>query len=165
MFATRAFALAVYAAAALLLATPAAAQQSKSPAHTCAVNGCGPDGFWGAVIPNELAGCKFKSACDAHDVCYAKCTPCHPYHTNARCFGIDNKLARRGECDKDFESQMVKENGGTSICRVAARAYATAVRSMGDSYHRGSRPAAVNAAEFEKVFAAEFAKLKKSVAP
>jgi hypothetical protein len=139
----------------------AVAQTADKTAHTCPVNGCGPDGWFGIVVPNEVAGCNFKRACDAHDLCYAKCLPCHSFSDSPLCYGLDNKKARRKECDASFKQSLTKAAGSSTTCLIAADAYHFAVRKLGNSFHRGEPPTKDEADEFKQAFEAEFARLKK----
>lgn len=151
-----------------LLAAPAAAQTqtpagAAATAHSCPVNGCGPDGFFGMIVPNRLAGCRFKAACDAHDVCYSKCLPCHTFSNSPLCYGLDNKQARRTECDDDFKKRLLSDNPGSLVCRTASEAYYRAVRQFGNSSHRSIRPSnekltADRSAAFKRAFEAELAR-------
>ena len=140
----------------------AQAQSATAEQHRCTVNGCGPDGFFGALIPNKVAGCKFKKACDAHDVCYSKCLVCHPFHTDATCHGYENKQKRRLACDTAFKDEMLAQNKSTRICRLAAEAYYVAVRKYGENLHRGvDPPSDRDKAEFEKLFREELERLER----
>jgi hypothetical protein len=129
-------------------------------ANACTPNGCGPGGFFGAAVPNELAGCSFKAACDAHDVCYSKCLSCHPFSKSPTCQGADNKAARRLECDGDFKKALVRASGSSKVCLAAADAYHFSVRKFGDSYHRGNKSKLSEADQFKAIFDAEYARVK-----
>lgn len=139
-------------------------QQSKSTSgkvkHSCDLNGCGPGGFFGAVVPNNLGACQFKPACDAHDLCYARCTDCHPDSALPMCEGLKNKQDRRAVCDQEFRRVLLSQNATTTICRVASEAYYIAVRALGDRYHRSLRTLEANAAEFRRLLDAELSKGK-----
>lgn len=144
---------------------PMSGQASNaSTSHTCRANGCGPDGWFGMVVPNEIAGCSFKPACDSHDICYSKCLSCHSYSDSPICYGLDNRRMRQAECDTDFRADLVKASGGSKVCLLASRIYHRVVTDLGVRYHRGltATPGdeAERDAEFKRRFEAEFAKAK-----
>jgi hypothetical protein len=120
---------------ALLGATPIAAQ-------TCQANGCGPSGWLGTAIPNRIANCTFKAACDNHDVCYSRCESCGDLHGKPECSGTcEMKRERKTKCDADFRNQIVQANLGKSHCQAAATAYYLAVTYGGCAYFRSIRDA------------------------
>lgn len=43
------------------------------PGHVPVFNGCG-SGFFGGLVPNRFRAANFKSACNAHDLCYEDCS-------------------------------------------------------------------------------------------
>ena len=120
---------------ALLGATPIAAQ-------TCQANGCGPSGWLGTAIPNRIANCTFKAACDNHDVCYSRCESCGDLHGKPECSGTcEMKRERKTKCDADFRNQIVQANLGKSHCQAAATAYYLAVTYGGCAFFRAIRDA------------------------
>ena len=78
-------------------------------------------------IPDSFGRANFTSACNRHDECYGTCG------------------ANKGECDRVFYNQMLKEcskYGTTGGCAAAARAYYEAVsRSGSDSYNKAQKEA------------------------
>jgi hypothetical protein len=123
----------------LFLATVGSA---RSEAQTCQANGCGPSGWLGTVVPNRIANCTFKAACDNHDVCYSRCESCGDLHGKQECDGTcEMKRERKTKCDADFRNQIVQANLGKSHCRAAATAYYLAVTYGGCAFFRAIRDA------------------------
>lgn len=143
--------------AALLLLTIFFFDVSPSAAQQCLPNGCGPQGFFNYVVPNRIAHCKFKDACDAHDICYSECLSCSPTWQRAVCSGAENKKKRKIACDVNFRDKLTEQNKGSRICAAFVRAYYLAVVSMGESWHRGKPPDDEAAEQFKATFEDEMA--------
>jgi hypothetical protein len=117
-----------------------------------APNGCG-SGWSLYFVPNSIpiAKCEFKSACDAHDLCYGKCeTSIHGICEYRRCraggdlYGksqckTDERLIRvqiaaqerRRACDATFYSGIRTINPGKAVCAAFALVYRDAVKTFG----------------------------------
>ncbi|MGH6814927.1 MAG: hypothetical protein ACREC6_04425 [Hyphomicrobiaceae bacterium] len=93
------------------------------------------------LIPNRIADCLFKAACDKHDACYSRCEKgCGDLYGRPECEGTcETKRERKKLCDKDFRMQLVRDNLGKPHCRTAATAYYLAVTHGGCTYFRSVR--------------------------
>jgi hypothetical protein len=160
-----ALALFVFSATAMILAPgrgEARVGTTAKTEHSCKVNGCGPEGWFNAVVPDEIAGCSFKKACDAHDLCYSKCLPCHTFSDSPLCSGDANRKLRRTQCDSEFKAELSQASSKKLICQIAAEAYYLAVRELGDFHFRGDPPAEAVTKRFQSVFDAEYKRGKTS---
>ena len=123
--------------------------------NSCQVNGCGPDGLWGKLIPDSIwRTCRFASACNKHDKCYSRCQKCGDLfgcpvcgYSRTRINGkvVFDKAAkeRKARCDSKFERDIIKDNEKswfTWLCKRAADRYAAAVRKRGGGYYNGYEP-------------------------
>ncbi|NCT84021.1 MAG: hypothetical protein GXC94_12795 [Comamonadaceae bacterium] len=131
---------------ALIVAPLAAAQET---------NGCG-SGWNRYLVPDSLriVGCNFRPACDAHDICYGRCTVFKPGSSPPQCEYLrcesggdlagkpichstsfrDNRLAaeeRRVKCDAAFMVDIVRSNPGNARCELFSGLYPFAVRVLG----------------------------------
>ena len=124
-------------------------------------NGCGT-GWNSYLVPDRivLAQCEFRSACDAHDVCYGKCgdvpvadRPSHCEYLrckpggdllgNEQCrskkfddlFGQANRRQRM--CDTRFYLDLRAGNEGKPVCRAFTTIYSRAVRWFGEGAFAG----------------------------
>lgn len=90
------------------------------------------------ILPGDkddpVGGCSFKSACDAHDLCYAKCSGTqdkHPYSQKTQC-DTDFYNAMKSACEScyggksDIESQLM-----LWACKQWATYYHDAVQMFG----------------------------------
>jgi len=124
-------------------------------AAQCMANGCGPGGWLGTVVPNKIASCSFKAACDAHDLCYSRCENCGDLFGRPECIGTcEQKKDRKDRCDRDFYDMMVGANGGRKHCVLAAKAYYLAVSYRGCTYFRSTREARFDRESFQTDFEA-----------
>lgn len=106
---------------------------SRMQAAAAAVNGCGPAGWKGKLVPDTYGYANFNPACNWHDACYAP----------------GSRLAR-ATCDTTFRNQLYTEcdraypkvpsppgRDGNANCKNAANIYYTAVRKFGAQYYKG----------------------------
>ncbi len=112
--------------------------------NTCEPNGCGPNGRWGRLVPNEVWGlCDFKEACNAHDLCYARCSPCGDLHGCPTCNkpkGSPEREARKVKCDAQLRKDIARINQRRLIpglCSAFGRTYEFAVGNAGGPYFNG----------------------------
>ena len=125
--------------------------------NTCVLNGCGPSGWWGNVVPDSVAGCNFRQACDSHDTCYSRCAKCGDLKKagSKKCNGsCEEKRARKDSCDLNFHEAMIAGNPNSALCKVAATAYYLTVSYRGCSYFRGVKGTKSNRKKFQKDFEA-----------
>lgn len=103
----------------------------------------------GTLIPEYVAGCDFKTACDQHDRCYGRCDRSNcPGQLNAnKCAGNcamcdprcpKSRQQRRKVCDAQLTIDIVRNNSGR--CEAAAYAYSFAVSAAGCWFFRGFGP-------------------------
>jgi hypothetical protein len=123
-------------------------------------NGCGSK-LSQYVVPDRLIGCELKGACDAHDVCYARCITnsqiandkacfyrtCEPGGRNAGTSACsDMKLAemmqardvRKVKCDGKLFGDIKDNNKQRLVCRAIGLAYETAVLVLGSGSFMGT---------------------------
>ena len=123
------------------LAQPACGNKINS----CTPNGCGPGGYWGVAVPDNIWGlCKFKTACDRHDKCYSRCdAKCGDLAGCSTCKLNKNgkvRLARKRRCDEQFYKDIKSLNSNNllpSLCNGIGNTYRTAVRKGGHRYWNG----------------------------
>lgn len=126
-------------AVALLLTVAAIPGEAQQLPEQCRPNGCGPGGWLGWFVPNSPLGCKFASACDAHDVCYSGCVAgCSAAAGTERCDGdCRARIEAKNKCDTDFRDKMIEENPGSATCRKLAEKYYEAVSQCGCKFFNG----------------------------
>jgi hypothetical protein len=116
----------------LLPASTASAQ------NQCTVNGCGPDGFIGSLVPDRFFRlCVFKECCNSHDKCYARCLDCGDLHGSPACSNASARAARKATCDEALYDDINRLNNNSRVCKGFAYAYWVAVRMAGDGYFMG----------------------------
>lgn len=118
-------------------------------------NGCG-SGWNRYLVPDglKIIGCNFKPACDAHDICYGRCTGFKPGEAPAQCEYLrclsggdlvgkpicdsvpfrDQQLAareRQVRCDANFMIDITQTNPGNARCDFFSGLYPFAVRVLG----------------------------------
>jgi hypothetical protein len=119
-----------------LIATPAFA--FDLPANV--PNGCGTSD-WGAVVPDKsfITRCRFKEACDQHDVCYGRCLPGGTLFGQSTCADQKARSERRIGCDSALYSDIASLNEDRIICRAYGSLYRWAVIRFGeDAFHGAS---------------------------
>lgn len=118
----------------LLIAMPAAARADNQ----CKVNGCGPDGAIGRLVPNRFFQlCEFKPCCDSHDRCYGRCLDCGDLHGRPECKDKAKRKARRAACDNALYDDINRLNANRALCNGFAFAYWSAVNLAGDRFFYG----------------------------
>jgi hypothetical protein len=120
-------------------------------------NGCG-SGWSTNFVPDSISllKCNFKSACDAHDICYGACLKgganegkpeceylrCRkggnlagkPECENAKFIRLlASANVRRKSCDKALAEDIISANVGKPACAAFAIIYRDAVRNFGAS--------------------------------
>lgn len=122
------------AAMAWLFVAPTAAQTVPA----LVTNGCG-SGRIAFLVPDNtmLSSCKFKNACDRHDICYGRCLPGGNLAGNSTCGVVEAKALRRQTCDTAMQRDIIADNAGKSVCSLYASVYRFAVQLMGEQYFRG----------------------------
>jgi hypothetical protein len=156
------------------LALFAFASVSAQPKEEAKTNGCGT-GWNRYLIPDKIQflGCDFKSACDAHDVCYGQCTlasskdlpqcqylrclPGGDLYGKPRCEDVPfGKLkleaeSRRAKCDGSFLVDLASNNLGKPKCTLLTALYPFAVRVLGSSAFLGMESVELGFTENQKV--------------
>ncbi len=139
--------------AACLAAFLVAASSLAAAENQCKVNGCGPDGVIGRLVPNHFFHqCEFKTCCDSHDRCYGRCLDCGDLHGKPECKDGAKRKARRAVCDNALYDDINRLNANRRLCRGFAFAYWTAVSFAGDGYFYGLVMSAEAEAKFRKDF-------------
>lgn len=131
----------------------------SQPVTATPPNGCGT-GWSLYFVPNSvpLAGCRFKQACDSHDMCYDKCSGSFEGRCEYRrcrsggdlfqkttCI-TDSRLLtsqamaeeRRARCDASFYMQMRMLNKGKLVCEAFSIVYRDAVKTWGGPEFSGA---------------------------
>ena len=129
-------------------------RRAKDPAtYQPIVNGCGPGGFFNAIVPEDPAGgCSFTPACNGHDSCYATC---NSGQANCDKQFLDDLLALCNSCASDGKpkymwvrcgppkspsrcKKLVDSSRWKRHCESMARTYYHAVAGLGgSSYKKG----------------------------
>lgn len=144
--AIRSIALLLVGVALLLAQTPVgqSADACGKGTNTCKPNGCGPDGFWGKAVPDQVFSlCNFRKSCNHHDKCYSRCAKCGDLHGCKTCGKSKNskeRLARKRECDEQLRKEIDRENRNkplASLCRGFGNTYKFAVKNAGGGYWNG----------------------------
>jgi hypothetical protein len=127
----------ILAALAGALAHPAA---STEPGQS--VNGCGPDGILGRIVPNRIrvVNCELEKACNAHDICYGKCLLGGALYGNPTCNDDEARRKRRLVCDDALFAEIGTANDNRLACRAAASLYKSFVRAAGTKFFFGIAP-------------------------
>lgn len=133
---------------------------SHSQDNQCRVNGCGPDGSLGKLIPDKYRGyfvqCEFKSACDEHDKCYSNCLECSSWHGTDRCkdkscwLRFGNTFKR--QCDEQLYKDISLANNNNTVCNGFAAAYEGAVKLLGCGYYYGQTFTLEKQLQFQRNF-------------
>ena len=124
----------------LLLTVTANADMSGLPS-ALQTNGCGST-FSSKWVPDKLADCDFRAACDEHDRCYGKCLEGGVLAGTERCLDPQNvKDTRRLQCDKNLQEDIKKHNNGS--CKGWAWLYGSVVKMAGGGSFNGMEPALV----------------------
>jgi hypothetical protein len=123
-------------------------------------NGCGSS-LSHYVVPDRLAGCELKGACDAHDICYARCITPTQIANDGACFyrtceaggsnaatsacsamKLDEMMQAREErklkCDKKLFGDIKDNNQQRMVCRAIGRTYEVAVLVLGSGSFMGT---------------------------
>lgn len=103
-------------------------------------NGCGTSG-WGSVVPDQslITGCRFKEACDQHDICYGRCLPGGTLFGQNTCSDQKAKIERRTGCDSALYVDIASLNDDRAMCRAYGALYRWAVIRFGkDAFHGAS---------------------------
>jgi len=106
------------------------------------INGCGPDGILGHIVPNRIrvVNCELEKACNAHDICYGRCLKGGDLHGSPTCNDREAKRRRRVKCDEALFSSIGSANGNRLACRAAASLYKNFVRLFGSTLFAGLAP-------------------------
>lgn len=125
---------------ALFAGLTASASFATEPGQT--VNGCGPDGILGRIVPNRIRvlGCELEKSCNAHDICYARCLLGGDLYNNPTCKDDEARKRRRQSCDETLYSSINAANGNSIFCRTAASVYKGFVTAYGASFFFGIAP-------------------------
>lgn len=122
----------------LMIATPSFATDLPNNLP----NGCGTSG-WGAVVPDQsfITGCRFKDACDRHDVCYGRCLPGGTLFGQSTCTDEKERIERRTGCDSALYSDIASLNDDRAICGAYGALYRWAVIRFGKNAFHGASSA------------------------
>lgn len=134
-----------YFVAALCLMACAANTPAQTP-PALLTNGCG-SGTFAFLVPNKtkfVARCEFENACNAHDICYAKCLEGGALEGNSTCNIQDDKRRRRQVCDVSLQTDIINGNPGKQVCSMYASVYRFAVQLAGENYFKGLAGAAAS---------------------
>lgn len=129
--------LAKFAAIFIFAASCSTAEETPPGLQT---NGCGAKGLQGYFVPDStlFSRCKFKTACDAHDICYGKCLEGGElYEDQQACNDQAARAIRKRSCDIDMFTDIVKNNEDKSICSFYGKVYRAAVSRFGDGNFNG----------------------------
>ncbi len=128
--------------------------------NQCTVNGCGPGGVLGKLIPNKYQGyfaqCEFKNACDKHDKCYSNCMKCSSWYGTERCkekscwFSWENTF--KSQCDEQLYTDISLANQGNRVCDGFASVYKAAVKLLGCNFYYGQKFSRDKQLQFQKNF-------------
>jgi hypothetical protein len=134
---------------------------SAAYAQSTLPNGCGSD-FSKYIVPDRVANCTMKSACDLHDICYSKCATHAQIKANPQeCFyrscepGEENhgkdacspmkvqgllqeREKRRASCDVKLFADIARTNDDKLQCRAIGRIYERAVIVLGSTSFFGT---------------------------
>jgi hypothetical protein len=124
----------------LFIGLAAATAHATEPGQT--VNGCGPDGILGRIVPNRIRimGCELEKACNGHDICYGRCLQGGDLFGNFTCKDTEARKQRRAVCDDALYSSINVANVNRIVCRAAASVYRSFVQAYGEAYFFGIAP-------------------------
>lgn len=107
-------------------------------------NGCG-SGITEFLVPNKIANCKLKEACDRHDLCYGRCLEGGKLFGSEACNASEQeKESRKQKCDVSLYDDIVQANQGS--CRGWASFYKFFVVHAGGGFFNG-----MTIADLEKI--------------
>jgi hypothetical protein len=132
----------------ILLVFTSSTHASDKDSSKSLPNGCG-SGWNRYLVPDSIpvVQCKFKDACNTHDICYSTCEgrldkECEyrrcrrggpKCDTDERYLSLAVEAAqRRNKCDNNFYADIVKLNKDRLSCRAFAVIYRDAVKLWGD---------------------------------
>lgn len=132
------FEVSMWGTAWLIFLVGAAHGQMPAAART-AVDQCG-SGFTEVFVPEQMFGCDMAEACNAHDICYGKCSPGGSKEGSGYCKQSEfsaERVAAKQACDRQLFWDIAKTNGNKWQCRAIGGFYTAAVVMAGQGPFNG----------------------------